>query len=433
MKRHNTISVLVICALLSACKHPLAIEGEGDIIELQSGARGCSLDEFRADQPACTDNDVNDDEAVTYRALPRAGWRFSEWRGFCSKNSSGADCQVNYSRGLANLWDDTYPNTPLPPLTAVFVPDTGAPAAAPYILSRFGASGNFGFAELLDALFSIDGSYRITTAQATTRGGFERSPAAFSRREDSLLFVGPDADSLIPAGGATAAGDFLAIADTDNSDDAISASYLVPEQTEADPAVFEGIYYCGHIMSDGRATFFRANLNGRGGGSMVVVSDRQDRSGQSVVSYTVDPDGTTTFDYAGLRLAGGLSEDGSLFAATQISARLQGAAMCLRTSGDKMVGNVAGTYYGAWMSTQPVSGVTELQLNNQGTTVETVLRDSVGGRNYSLGQDFMLVKATGELETRETHGAISANGQVMFLINTSPNKFPTLVVYVRKT
>jgi len=433
MKLRTATVLFVTCAALAACKHPLSIEGEGDIIELESGARGCSLDEFQADLSNCTDNEVSDDETVIYRALPRAGWLFSHWQGFCTKDSPEADCKVNYTRGFANLWDDTYPDTPLPPLTAVFVPDTGAPAAAPYILSRFGAAGNFGFAELLDALFSIDGSYRITTAQATTRGGFDRTPAAFARQSDGLLLAGPDAESLIPAGGATAAGDFLALADTDNSDNAISASYLVPEQTEADPAVFEGIYYCGHIMSDGRATFFRANLNGNGGGSMVVESDRQDRSGQSPVSYTVDPDGTTTFDYAGLRLAGGLSEDGSLFAASQISSSLQGAAMCLRTSGNKMVGNVAGSYYGAWMSTQPVAGVTELQMNNRGTTVETVIRDSVGGRNYSLGSDFMLVKATGQLETRESYGAVSANGQVMFLINTSPNKFPTLVVYVKKT
>ena len=433
MKLRTTLALFITCASIAACKHPLSIEGEGDIIELESGARGCSLDEFQAGLSNCTDNDVNDDETAIYRALPRAGWLFSHWQGFCTKDSPDEDCQIVYTRGFANLWDDAYPNTPLPPLTAVFVQDTGAPTAAPYILSRFGAAGNFGFAELLDALFSVDGSYRITTAQATTRGGFDRAPAAFARRSDSLLLAGPDDQSMIPAGGATAAGDFLALADTDNSDNAISASYMVPEQTEADPAVFEGIYYCGHIMSDGRATFFRANLNGKGGGSMVVESDRQDRAGQSVVNYTVEPDGTTTFDYAGLRLAGGLSEDGSLFAATQISARLQGAAMCLRTSGDKMVGNVAGSYYGAWMSTQPVAGVTELQLDNRGNTVETVIRDSVGGRNYSLGSDFMLVKATGQLETRESYGAVSANGQVMFLINTSPNKFPTLVVYVRKT
>ncbi|MEP1471907.1 MAG: hypothetical protein ABJK20_08590 [Halieaceae bacterium] len=433
MKFRTAIAILVSSITLLACKHPLQIEGEGDIIELETGARGCSLDEFRAGLPNCTDNEVSDDETAVYRALPRPGWKFSHWQGFCDKKYPGDDCRFIYSREVIEAWDDANPGLALAPLVAIFVEDTEAPAAAPYILSRFGAQGNFGFAELLDALFTVDGSYRITTAQATTRGEFDRSPAAFARQSDSLLLAGPDAESLIPAGGATAAGDFLALADTDNSDNAISASYLVPEQTEADPAVFQGIYYCGHIMSDGRATFFRANLNGKGGGSMVIESDRQGRSRQSIVSYTVEPDGTTTFDYAGLRLAGGLSEDGSLFAATQISARLQGAAMCLRTSGDKMVGNVAGSYYGAWMSTQPVAGVTELQLNNQGTTVETVIRDSVGGRNYSLGQDFMLVKATGQLETRESHGAISANGQVMFLINTSPNKFPTLVVYVRKT
>jgi hypothetical protein len=57
----------------------------------------------------------------------------------------------------------------------------------------------------------------------------------------------------------------------------------------------------------------------------------------------------------------------------------------------------------------------------------------VGGRNYSLGSNFMLVKATGEIETRDANGAVSPDGRVMFIIQTDPNKFPTLVVYVRQS
>jgi hypothetical protein len=208
----------------------------------------------------------------------------------------------------------------------------------------------------------------------------------------------------------------------------------MPEQTEADPGVFNGTYYCGHILSNGQALFFRANMNGKGSGSLIIISDRQGRTGQQAgISYKVNEDGITTFDYAGARLAGSLSADGSVFTATQISSSLQGAGICLRASGNKRVANVAGSYYGAWISTQPVSGVTELLLDKQGQTVEAVLRDSVGGRNYSLGQNFMLVKASGEIETRDANGAVSPDSRAMFIVQTDPNKFPTLIVYVRKT
>ena len=98
-----------------------------------------------------------------------------------------------------------------------------------------------------------------------------------------------------------------------------------------------------------------------------------------------------------------------------------------------MVGNVTGSYYGAWISTQPVTAVTELLLDKMGQTAETVLRDSAGGRNYALGQNFMLVKATGQITTRDADGAVSPDGRVMFIVQTDPNRFPTLIVYVRKT
>ena len=38
----------LLCALvLSACKHPLEIRGEGDIVERLQGLRGCTYEEFR--------------------------------------------------------------------------------------------------------------------------------------------------------------------------------------------------------------------------------------------------------------------------------------------------------------------------------------------------------------------------------------------------
>ncbi len=419
--------------LMAGCKHPLAITGEGDIVETVNGVRGCAFEEYEAQWARCTDNEVQNNETAIYRALPRPGWRFSHWDGICAKDSPGDDCQQNYTQGLANFWDDNFPGLPLPSLTAVFVEDDDAPATAPYIAARFGATGNFGFAELLDALFSADGSYRFTIAQASTRSEFDRAPAQFLRQANSLLLAGPTPEELVPAGGATPQGDFLALVDTDAGDNEISVTYLQPTQANSGNNNFNGSYFCGHIISDGRATFFRAQLDGNGGGTAFLLEDRQNRSGQSAISYNVSSNGTTLLDYLGIRLAGSLSADGSVFAATQVSRQLQGSAICLRSFSDKTVGSVAGGYIGTLFSTQPASAVTELVLSNQGMTQENVLRDSLGGRNYSLGQDFMLVKATGELETSESFGSVSADGRILFLVNTNPNRFPTLVVYVRGT
>ena len=364
----RTLMLMTCVMVLSACKQPLAIQGEGDIVELNRGERGCALEEFRAGWPRCTDNDVFDSESLRYRALPRQGWKFSRWDGNCAANSPGQDCQKNYDKKWVQWWDDNYPDEVLPPLTAVFVPDSNAPAAVPYIASQFGAAGRVGFAALLDALFSADGNYRFTSQQAATRNYFDRTPASFQRQNTSLLLTGPDKSALVP-----------------------------------------------------------------GGGALIVINQRLTGANQAAMSYKVSADGTTTVDYAGARLAGSLSPDGSVFTATQISPTVQGAAICLRTSSNKMVGNVAGSYYGAWISTQPVTAVTELLLDKMGQTAETALRDSSGGRNYSLGRNFMLVKATGQIETRDADGAVSQDGRVLFIIQTDPNKFPTLIVYVRKT
>ena len=433
MNRYQLIVALVCLSVLSACKQPLAIEGQGDIVELNQGVRGCSLEEFQAGWSRCTDNEVTNSESLVYRGLPRPGWRFSHWTGQCTKNAPGEDCALNYNRDWVAWWDENYSNLPLPALTAVFVPDDGAPEAAPYIASRFGVRGNRGYAALLDALFVEDGSYRFTTLQAGTSSEFDREPASFRRQNDSLLLAGPEPTALVPSGGASPAGDFLTLVDTDTGDGEITVTYLMPEQQKANNSAFSGRYYCGHILTNGQALFFRATMNGEGRGALLILADRQGREGiQTQIQYDVAEDGTTTLDYGGARLAGSLSADGSVFTATQISSNVQGSGICVRASGNKMIDNVAGGYYGAWMSTQPVTGVTELVLDDRGQTRETVLRDSAGGRNYSLDRNFMLVLASGEIETRDANGAVSPDGRVLFIVQTDPNKFPTLVVYVRQ-
>jgi hypothetical protein len=433
MTKLRLLLIFICLAVLGACKQPLAIVGEGDIVELKRGERGCALEEFRAGWTRCTDNEILGSESLVYRALPRPGWAFSHWEGSCAKTSRGKDCRKDYDGEWVQWWDTNYPDEELEPLTAVFVPDSNAAPAVPYIAASFGAMGRVGYAALLNALFSADGNYRFTSQQASTRTYFERTPVSFRREKSGLLLTGQAADRLAPGGAATKSGDFITLADTDASDGDVSVTYLMPGQTRSRQDAFNGTYFCGHILSNGQALFFRATMNGKGGGAMTVLARRLAGANQAAVTYEVSEDGTTIFEYAGTRFAGSLSPDGSVFAAAQVAARLQGAGMCVRTSGNKMVANVAGSYYGAWMSTQPVTGLTELLLDQRGQTAETVLVDSTGGRNYSLGQNFMLVKGTGQLETRDANGAISPDGQVMFIVQTDPNKFPTLVVYIRKT
>ncbi len=430
----RTLTVVSLLSFLAACRQPLAIQGEGDIVELNNGVRGCALEEFRAGWPRCTENTVSGSESLLYRALPRPGWKFARWEGNCAKGSRGRNCIKNYDKEWVDWWDENYPDEEIPPLTAVFVPDNGTPDSALYTASQFGAVGRTGFAALLDAMFSANGSYRFTSQQAGTRSAFERSPARFQRTPTGLLLTGPIGSNLGPGGAATANGDFLTLADTDTSDGEISVTYVMAKQSNASQDAFNGTYYCGHVLSNGQSLFFRANMNGKGEGNLVVLSRRLGGgANQAGISYSVSEDGTTILDYAGARLAGSLSQDGSVFTATQVSPALQGAAICLRTSGDKIVSNLVGSYYGAWISTQPVTAVTELLLDKLGQTAEAVLLDSAGGRNYSLGQNFMLVKASGQIETRDADGAVSTDGRLMFIVQTDANKFPTLIVYVRKT
>ncbi|MBP6683320.1 MAG: amine oxidase, partial [Halioglobus sp.] len=115
----RTLLLFTCIIVLGACKQPLAIQGEGDIVELNRGERGCALEEFRAGWTRCSSNDVFDSESLRYRALPRPGWKFSHWDGACAAESPGQDCLKTYDKQWVQWWDDNYPKEVIPPLTAV--------------------------------------------------------------------------------------------------------------------------------------------------------------------------------------------------------------------------------------------------------------------------------------------------------------------------
>ena len=106
--------------VLPACKHPLAIVGEGDIVELNGSGRGCTLEQYQLQDAACTDNEATGDYLVNYRAIARPGWTFVRWDGACGPKSSFPDCRFDYPAASVNFWDANFAHIPTPPLTAVF-------------------------------------------------------------------------------------------------------------------------------------------------------------------------------------------------------------------------------------------------------------------------------------------------------------------------
>lgn len=110
----------VVLLALQACKHPLAIVGEGDIVELNGTGRGCTLEQYQAQDAACIDNEAIGDYFVNYSAIPRPGWQFVRWDGSCGNQSVFPDCRFDLPEAAVSFWDTNFPGFDTPPLTAVF-------------------------------------------------------------------------------------------------------------------------------------------------------------------------------------------------------------------------------------------------------------------------------------------------------------------------
>ena len=123
----KTVFALALLLSLQACKHPLAIQGQGDIVDLNDNGFGCTLEQFQAGNAAC-ENDVQGDYFVNYSGVPRAGWNFSHWDGACGRPSVAPNCRFDVAAPLVTLWDADFSEFIIPPLTAVFV-QNAAPVA----------------------------------------------------------------------------------------------------------------------------------------------------------------------------------------------------------------------------------------------------------------------------------------------------------------
>jgi hypothetical protein len=117
-------TLFVAIVVLQACKHPLAIGGKGDIVDITNSGRGCTLEQFQTKDKACTENEVTGDYFVSYKAEPRPGWRFVRWEG-CPPTSDFQHCSFGVSAATVDWWDETHPDIELAPSTAVFQPITG--------------------------------------------------------------------------------------------------------------------------------------------------------------------------------------------------------------------------------------------------------------------------------------------------------------------
>ncbi len=423
--------------LLGACRHPLEIQGQGDIIETASGIRGCALEEFQAGIGRCANNAVDGNEDLVYRALPRPGWRFSHWDGACAAGSSGADCNISYDQSLADFWDENFPDQTWPALRAVFTQDGDTLSGARYNASQFGGIGGTSYASLLDALFDNTGSWRYTVQQATQPDLLiSRREYRYDRRNRGL--VGSGVGSTVEAGAATGDFDLVTLADTEGND--TSVTYYMPKRSETNPNSFAGSWYCGHISTrssprgqGGYARFFSAQLNGSGSGSFTIIADRWNEQGSSAIGYTLFEDGTARLNYLGLQLTGSISADGNVFVGSEIASDARGVGACLRTSSNNTLNTVAGTYYGTYVTiTSPLfTAVTQRDFTRAGGGDLTIRRDSLGNRNRRFG-DYVLVGFSGQLQTGSREGAISPDGQVVFLIDAREGELPSFSLYVRE-
>jgi len=124
---------IIIVGVVSSCKHPLEIYGEGDIIS-SSGLRDCSLEDFQAGLANCTENALTGAYIETYTAVPRTGWVFNGWKTYCAHDSAATQCSFNTSAAVVagnpvTVW----------PLRAEFIEECTEPDCVQFLAPILGA------------------------------------------------------------------------------------------------------------------------------------------------------------------------------------------------------------------------------------------------------------------------------------------------------
>jgi hypothetical protein len=123
MSALRSTGLVALVILLTACKHPLAVFGQGDIVERLAGVRGCTLEEFQANSPRCTENEVvAEDYRVSYEAIPRPGWYFVGWTkgSACKRDDTPLFCDLDVTADVVQNLDEAWPDEDWDPSIAVF-------------------------------------------------------------------------------------------------------------------------------------------------------------------------------------------------------------------------------------------------------------------------------------------------------------------------
>ena len=108
--------IIVATITITACSHPIEIVGEGDVLSSTSD-RDCLLEEFLSSNDNCAKNYVIGAYDETYHAVPRSGWKFTQWNNYCEEANTNT-CSFNIpGQTVVNAWGAT-----VPPLVAVFAP-----------------------------------------------------------------------------------------------------------------------------------------------------------------------------------------------------------------------------------------------------------------------------------------------------------------------
>jgi hypothetical protein len=118
MKIVRILAIFFAVLLNYACSHPIEIVGEGDV--WSSGGRTCTLEDFQDGLNNCTKNFVTEAYQETYYAEPRPGWKFHRWGNYC-QNATVNTCSFDVPEEAVHL----FLGMTLPPLQAVFIPDSG--------------------------------------------------------------------------------------------------------------------------------------------------------------------------------------------------------------------------------------------------------------------------------------------------------------------
>ena len=100
-----TAAICLLSFALQGCKHPLAIRGKGDIVDLNRTGYGCTLKQYKADKIACIQSVDGGGYHVNYKAKPYPGWRFLRWEGPCAPDSNFQNCRLDVSEAEIARWD----------------------------------------------------------------------------------------------------------------------------------------------------------------------------------------------------------------------------------------------------------------------------------------------------------------------------------------